>query len=204
MPRVTLPGRGRAARATRGRKAAKASAEAKTKEATTTGTAKPAAANAEAKPAAAKAAATKAPDPNLQERMQGLQGWMAELERRQGRLTYFGAAAVVIALAAGGAGLYFGLTAHNDSAKKGDLDALTKRVDALQSAVTKNSKDTQNTLNASTATLQQSISTLQKQQTQNAATITALQKQVAASATKGAATGTAATPGTTTTTPKKP
>ena len=204
MPRVTLPGRGRAARATRGRKAAQASAEAKTAEASATETPKPATApKSEAKPPAAKAGPAKAPDPNVQERIQGLQGWMAEIERRQGRMRYFGAAAMVIALAAGGAGLYFGLTAHNDSAKKSDLDALTKRVDALQSAVTKNSKDTQNTLNASTATLQQSISTLQKQQAQNAATITVLQKQLAASATKGAATGTTATPGTTTTTPKK-
>jgi len=200
MPRVTLPGRLRRATVARTSKAA-----AKPKQGSRAAEATPAATTTSTKPAATKAgAAAKAPDPNLQERMEGLQGWMAEIERRQGRITYFGAVAVVIALAAAGASLYFALTARNDSAKKSDLDALTKRVDALQSAVTKSSKDTQNTLNASTATLQQSISSLQKKQAQNAATISALQKQVAASATRGAATGTSITPGTTTTTPKKP
>ena len=149
------------------------------------------------------------PDPNLQERIEGLQGWMAELERKQARLTYFGALAVLIAIAAAGAALYFGLTNRSDSAKKTDLDALTERVDSLESAVTKSSKDTQNALNASIAQLQQSISGLQKQQAQAAANISTLQSQVASGALNKNATAptvTPTTPGaaTTTTTPKKP
>ena len=102
---------------------------------------------------------------------------MAEIERKQGRLTYFGIAGIVLALLAGGAALYIGLAAKNDSATKGDVDALTKRVDALQAAATKNSKDTQNALNASAAQLQASISALQRQQSQNAASIATLQSQ---------------------------
>ena len=149
-------------------------------------------------PVAAKTS-TGSPDPNLPERIEGLQGWVAEIERKQARLTYFGALAVLLAIAAAGAALYFGLTNRSDSAKKSDLDALTKRVDSLQGAVTKNSKDTQNALNASIAQLQQSISGLQKQQTKTAATISTLQAQVAAgAAAKGAAAGAAPT-GTTTT-----
>ena len=133
---------------------------------------------------------------------------MAEIERKQARLTYFGGLAVLLALAAAGAALYFGLTTHSDSAKKSDLDALTNRVDSLQGAVTKSSKDTQNALNASIAQLQQSISGLQKQQAQTAASISTLQSQVAAGAlSKGAAAGAAPGSGaharaTTTTTPK--
>ena len=127
---------------------------------------------ATAKPAATKAAAgAKAPEPNVQERMEGLQGWMAEIERKQGRMTYFGIAGVVIAILAAGAALYFGLTAKSDSATKGDLDALTKRIDALEAAATKNSKDTQAALNSSVSQLQQSIAAVQKQQAQNAASI---------------------------------
>jgi uncharacterized protein HemX len=150
----------------------------------------------------------KSADPNLQERMEGLQGWMAEIERRQGRLTYFGGAAVLIAIAAAGAALYFGLTAHNDSAKKSDVDALKDRVTALQTAVTKNTKDTQSTINASISQLQASIAALQKQQSQNAQTISTLQSQVASGAAGktsvgGAALGTG-TPAPTTTAPKKP
>jgi len=132
--------------------------------------------------------------------MEGLQGWMAELERKQARTTYFGALALLLAIAAAGAALYFGLTTRSDSAKKSDLDPLSKRIDSLEGAVTKNSKDTQNALNASIAQLQQSISSLQKQRAQDAANISTLQSQVAAGALgKGAAnagtTSTATTPG---------
>lgn len=197
MPRVGLPGR--ASRAGSEKKTAtKAAAKAPNG-------GKPTAAK-ETKPPAKAAAGAKAPDPNVQERIEGLQGWMAEIERRQGRTAYFGAVAVLIAIAAAGAALYFGITAKNDSATKGDVDALKERVDALQSSVTKNTKDTQNTINATIATLQSSIQALQKQQAQNAASISTLQSQAAAGG-KGTAagtTGTATTPGTTTTTPKKP
>ena len=125
--------------------------------------------NAPTTPVAAKTG-TGSPEPNLQERIEGLQGWVAEIERKQARRTYFGALAVLLAIAAAGAALYFGLTNRSDSAKKSDLDALTTRVDSLEGAVTKSSKDTQNALNASIAQLQQSISGLQKQQAKTAAT----------------------------------
>jgi uncharacterized protein HemX len=198
MPKVTLPGRSDSAGRPRGKEetATKPKAEAKTT--ATTG------ANA------ADADTKEGQEPNLRERMEGLQGWMAEIERKQGRLTYFGIAGIVMALLAGGAALYIGLAAKNDSATKSDVDALTKKVDALQAAATKNSKDTQNALNASAAQLQASITALQRQQAQNAASIATLQSQASAGAFgKGAAAGTtpgaALTPGaTTTTTPKKP
>jgi uncharacterized protein HemX len=191
MPRVSLRGRGRGT----ARKTAATEPKAATKPAAT-------------KPAAAtKTTSAKTPDPNLQERMEGLQGWMAEIERRQGRLTYFGGAAVLIAIAAAGAALYFGLTAHNDSAKKSDVDSLKATVTALQQAVAKNTKDTQSTINASISQLQTSIAALQKQQAQNSANISTLQAQVASGAAgKGTAGTTAIGTGTTagTTTPKKP
>jgi uncharacterized protein HemX len=153
-----------------------------------------------AKPGAAKPETTG--EPNLQERVEGLQGWAADLERKQARLTYFGGLALLLALGAAGAALYFGLTAHSDSATKSDLDALTKRVDSLQGAVTKNSKDTQNALNASIAQLQQSITGLQKQQSTAQSTISALQSQVQAAAlNKNAAPTVTPTTPTTTTTP---
>jgi uncharacterized protein HemX len=211
MPKVTLPGR-----------ASRAASEqtTTTKPVTEAGngptptakeTAPTAAQPADAKPDATKpATGPKAGEPNLQERIEGLQGWMAEIERKQARLTYFGGLALLLALAAAGVALYFGITNQSDSATKNDLDALTKRVDSLQGAVAKNSKDTQNALNASIAQLQQSISGLQKQQAQAAANISTLQSQVASgalnqnqgAATPGAAPTTPTTPGgATTTTP---
>jgi uncharacterized protein HemX len=155
-----------------------------------------------ATPAGAKPAETaKTPEPNLQERIEGLQGWMAEIERKQARITYFGGLALLLALGAAGAALYFGLTTHSDSATKKDLDALSARVNSLQGAVTKNSKETQNALNASIAQLQQSLGNLQKQQTQAAANIATLQSQVAQGAlNKTATTPVTPAPGTATTT----
>jgi hypothetical protein len=211
LPRLTLPGR--ASRTARERTTAtkpidkpKAGdgATPATKEAPAAGTT---AAGAAATPTAANPAeGAKAPEPNLQERIEGLQGWMAEIERKQARITYFGGLALLLALGAAGAALYFGLTTHSDSATKNDLDSLTNRVNSLQGAVTKNSKDTQDALNASIAQLQQSISSLQKQQAQAAANISTLQSQVAAGALNKPATPgvTPTTPGaaaTTTTTP---
>src|SRR6266536_681249 len=103
MPKISLPGRAGGA-STKKPTASKA----KTKEQPKGGNGtKPAATKEAAKPAAttAEEAKAKAPDPNLQERMEGLQGWMAEIERKQGRMTYFGLAAVVIAILAAGAAL---------------------------------------------------------------------------------------------------
>jgi uncharacterized protein HemX len=199
IPRVTLLGRASRAGSERTTATQPVQAEKGGNGATATATkeSKP----AEAKPAAAESAqGAKAPEPNLQERMEGLQGWMADIERKQARTTYFGGLALLLALAAAGVALYFGLTTHSDSATKDDLDALTNRVNSLQGAVSKNSKDTQNALNASIAQLQQSISGLQKQQTQASATISTLQSQIAAGALNKNATP-STTPGVTTTVP---
>jgi uncharacterized protein HemX len=218
MPRVTVPGR-----ASRVRSEAPTASTAATPKAPAGAdaakTGNGATATQQAQPGAAKptepAAGAKAPEPNLQERFEGLQGWLAEIERKQARITYFGGLALLLALAAAGVALYFGITNQSDSATKNDLDSLSNRVNSLQGAVTKNSEDTQNALNASIAQLQQSISGLQKQQAQAQATISTLQSQVTAAqnaaagatatpATPGTATPGAATTTTTPTTPKNP
>jgi uncharacterized protein HemX len=202
-PKVTLPGRagGRATKPT--------ASKAETKEQPKAGDGKPVATTETVTKAPAQAKS--APDANLQERMEGLQGWMAEIERKQGRLTYFGIAGLAIAILLAGAALYVGLTAKSDSATKSDLDGLSKRIDSLEAAATKSSKDTQAALNASVAQLQHSIASLQKQESQNSANISTLQSQAASGAfNKGAGAGAGAgagttiapvTPGATTTTP---
>src|SRR5262245_15220409 len=192
MPKVTLPGRsGKKPTATKAKaEPAKKAEPSKKPEAAT-------------KPAAAPATKA-APAPNMQERMEGLQGWMAEIERKQGRLTYFAAAGIAIAVLAAGAALYFGITAKSDSASKDDFDALSKKVDELEGAVTKNTEDTQQTLNSTVAQLQASISDLQRKQALDAANISTLQSQAASGAFNAKGSATTVTPGTTTTTPKNP
>src|SRR3954447_25370046 len=109
MPRLTLPGRA-------SRRAGEKPTATKPTAAEGPGNGTKPAATKETQPATGQAAAgAKTPEPNLQERMEGLQGWMAEIERKQARLTYFGALALLIAVGAAGAALYFGLTAHSDS-----------------------------------------------------------------------------------------
>ena len=203
LPRVTLLGRASrnaserptAAKTTEQVKSGNG-AEAATKEAKPAATT-PGTATATSPTTAKPAEGGKTPEPNLQERIEGLQGWMAEIERKQARITYFGGLALLLALGAAGVALYVGLTTHSEGAKKSDLNALTNRVNSLQGAVTKNSKDTQNALNASIAQLQQSISGIQKQQAQASANISTIQSQIAA----GALNSKNATPGLTPTTP---
>jgi uncharacterized protein HemX len=130
-----------------------------------------------------KGAAATPPAPNLQERMEGLQGWMAEIERKQGRMTYFGAAAACLAVVAAGAALYFAVTAPN-SASKDDFDDLEAQVQTLQEGVAQATAD-QTRLKALNATIQ-SLSTRlaasEQKANQNAAEIAAVKKAQAQAA----------------------
>ena len=51
--------------------------------------------------------------------MEGLQGWMAEIERKQERMTYFGGARRSLAVLARPAALYLGIINKQDSADQG-------------------------------------------------------------------------------------
>jgi cell division protein FtsB len=202
-PKVSLPVGPRGGRAKRrgGTKtrsaAARSSASTKTTEATgakpgAKSTAAAAKAGADGKAAASK---KKPPAPNMQERMEGLQGWMAEIERKQGRMTYFGGAAALLALLASGAAVYLGVTTQSGKASKDDVDALKTQVDGLQQAVTKNTAATQKTLNQTVTGLQSTMQGLEQKEAQDAAKIANLQSQVSS----GALSQPAPTPGTTVT-----
>lgn len=201
-PKVTLPVGPRRGGSSGRRAATKTKpADAKTSTKTTEATSARAAAKSTGAAAKAggdgKAAASKKkpPAPNMQERMEGLQGWMAEIERKQGRMTYFGGAAALLALLASGAAVYLGITTQSDKASKDDVDALTTKVDSLQQAVTKNTAATQKTLNQTVTGLQATIQGLEQKEAQDAAKIAALQSQ----ASSGALSQPAPAPGTTVT-----
>ena len=145
--------------------------------------AKPKAAKAPTKKAAAapKASAAKAggkkPAPNMQERMEGLQGWMAEIERKQGRMTYFGGAAALVAIAASAGALYLGVTTKDDAATKDDLDDVEVAVEGTQAEVKKTVEQQLKTTNDQIATLEQQLSDLKQKQAQDAQDIATLQNQ---------------------------
>jgi hypothetical protein len=147
-----------------------------------------------AKPAATTTAATagsKPPEPNLNERMEGMQGWMAEIERRQGRITFFSTVGTAIAVLAAGAALYFAIATPN-SASKDDFDDLEAQVESLQEEITQATTDQARlkALNASIQSLDARIAAGEQKAAQTASEIAALKSQVAKAAATPAPTAT--------------
>jgi hypothetical protein len=147
-----------------------------------------------AKPAATTTAATagsKPPEPNLNERMEGMQGWMAEIERRQGRITFFSTVGTAIAVLAAGAALYFAIATPN-SASKDDFDDLEAQVESLQEEVTQATTDQARlkALNSSIQSLDARIAAGEQKAAQTASEIAALKSQVAKAAATPAPTAT--------------
>jgi hypothetical protein len=90
------------------------------------------------KASASRAAASKGrskPAPNLNERIEGVQGWMAEIERKQDRMTKIGGGAAIVAVLASAAALALGVIGMQGSASDDDLDELRDSVNALSGEV---------------------------------------------------------------------
>jgi uncharacterized protein HemX len=153
-----------------------------------------AAKTAAAAPAPTPAVATKKPPaPNVQERIEGLQGWMAEIERKQGRMTYFGAAALLVALLASAAAIYLGITNQQNSADKDDFESLETRVTEIGDSLKSSTEEQLKTLNSNLAALEQRLDAIDQKQKQTDTAIQDLQKQInqqAAATTDAAAQGT--------------
>jgi TolA-binding protein len=127
--------------------------------------------------------------PSLDERVEGIQGWMAEMERRQGRMMYFGAAACVLAALAAAAALYIALSTQSDSATKDDVDQLQEQVTGIQQQVKRATETQLKGVNETLGSLDQRVEDLKQKQAQDAKDITALEEQVAANARAAAAGG---------------
>ncbi len=113
--------------------------------------------------------------------MEGLQGWMAEIERKQRRITIFGTIVSVLALLAAGGALYLGITAPN-TASKDDLDDLEAQVETLGQQVSAATAD-QNRLKAINATIQSlstRITAAEQQASQSAADLAKVRAQAQA------------------------
>jgi len=67
-----------------------------------------------------------------EERVEGLRAWVAKLERRLGVRSFAGAAAVVLALAAGIVGVVLALSAKDESATKGEVRSLASQLESVQ------------------------------------------------------------------------
>ena len=108
--------------------------------------------------------------------MEGVQGWMAELERKQGRMTYFGAAATALAVLAAAAALYLAITTPN-SASKDDFDDLEAQVQTLQEQINQATADQARlkALNSSIQSLDSRVAASEQKANQQASEIAARQ-----------------------------
>ncbi len=101
---------------------------------------------------------------------------MAELERKQGRMTYFGAAATALAVLAAAAALYLAITTPN-SASKDDFDDLEAQVQTLQEQINQATADQARlkALNSSIQSLDSRVAASEQKANQQASEIAARQ-----------------------------
>ncbi|MFN8150604.1 MAG: hypothetical protein U0R24_05700 [Solirubrobacterales bacterium] len=78
------------------------------------------------------AAAKGQPRPTLE----GLRAWVATLDRKVGLRTYLGLAAVILALATSAVAIVLAIDARDNSADNDDLNAISERVNQLESGST--------------------------------------------------------------------
>jgi hypothetical protein len=134
-------------------------------------------AQARARASAAKSA-KKTPAPNMQERMEGLQGWMAEIERKQNRMSRLGGGAAILAVLAAGGALALGILNKQDAATEDDLDEVREQVNGISGTVEQQTEQQLGNLNKTLKSLQTQVQSLQQQQQQQTQTINQLQNQV--------------------------
>jgi TolA-binding protein len=131
----------------------------------------------------------------MQERMEGVQGWMAEIEKKQERTSRFGAVAVILAILAAGGALALGVINKQDGATTNDVDELATKVNELGASVEQQTEKQLKAINARLAELEQQLDSLNQQQRQTEAQITTLQTRVGNAAAAAAAAPAPAAPG---------
>ena len=119
------------------------------------------------------------PAPSLEERMEGMQGWMAEIEKRQERSSRFGGIAVLLAILASAAALVLGVMNRQDAATQDDIDELTDKVNDLGSSVERQTETQLSSIDQRLSALEQQIKSLTTRQREAEAQTNKLQTRVA-------------------------
>ena len=114
---------------------------------------------------------------NIEERMEGVQGWMAELEKRQVRATRVGGAALVLAILAAGGALALGILNKQDAATTDDVDELTEKVNQLGGSIEQQTNKQVRGINDRLAALEQQLASLNERQRKAEADIAKLKQR---------------------------
>lgn len=120
------------------------------------------------------------PKPNMEERIEGLQGWMTEIERKQERMARLGGAAAILAVLAAGGAIVLGVINQQNAASKDDVDELTEKVNELGASLKSGTEKQLKALGGRIDGLEQQIATLQQTQAQNTQDIAKLKSNQAA------------------------
>ncbi|MDP9187912.1 MAG: hypothetical protein M3O25_01540 [Actinomycetota bacterium] len=133
--------------------------------------------------------AHEAPPANMQERMRGVQGWIAEIERKQERLTRIGGIAAILAMLAAGGALALGVINQQDAASKDDVEELTGQVNELGASLEAATEKQLKGLGRRIDAVEQQVATLEQAQAANAQEIATLKTQSANAKGAGSAAG---------------
>jgi uncharacterized protein HemX len=115
--------------------------------------------------------------------MEGVQGWMAEIERKQTRMTRFGGAAAILAVLASAGALALGVINQQNAATEDDLDGLTEQVNELGASVKSQTEKQLKVINAKISGIEERLTTLEALQAQQATEIQSLQSSGGAKST---------------------
>ena len=108
--------------------------------------------------------------------MEGVQGWMAELEKRQERTSRVGGIAVVLAILASGGALALGILNKQDAATTDDVDELTAKVNELGASVEQQTEKQVKGINQRLASIEQQVASLNERQRKAEADIAILKR----------------------------
>lgn len=108
------------------------------------------------------AAAQHSVDPN--ERIDGQRRWISQVERKLGIRTYIGAALAMLALAAGGVGVFLALRVEEDAATEADIENLREELTGVEQTAAEAAQQDVEAINETVADLENQISRLQSEQ----------------------------------------
>lgn len=114
-----------------------------------------------------KAGGTTIPPPDLPARIDGVRGWLDQIEHRQSRISYFGIAGLLIALATAAVALYLGIGAQQEKASRTGLDEVKAQVGRVQAEAAASLDNQVKALNGRINSLQLRL-TVAEQQAQQA------------------------------------
>jgi chromosome segregation ATPase len=99
-----------------------------------------------------------------QQRIDGLRSWIAQLERKLGVRTYIGAALAVLALAAGGAGIFLAIQVERDAASDADVENLREELTGVEQTAAQAAQEDVRALGRRITDLEGQIRRLRSQQ----------------------------------------